>query len=62
MANDPRRRLAPRCPVCGRAASAESRPFCSPRCAQVDLGRWLSGGYAIPGGPEEATSQDDETA
>lgn len=62
MANDPKRRPTPPCPICGRAASAESRPFCSPRCAQVDLGRWLSGSYAIPGEPEDAASRDDETA
>ncbi len=37
------------CPVCGRPSRRESRPFCSERCRQVDLGRWLSGGYAIPG-------------
>jgi len=36
------------CPVCGRPAQAAFRPFCSPRCRQVDLGRWLSGAYAIP--------------
>ena len=29
------------------------RPFCSPRCADVDLGRWFSGDYAIPGPPPE---------
>lgn len=36
------------CPVCGKAAVAAYRPFCSRRCADVDLGRWLTGGYAIP--------------
>ena len=41
---------APRrlCPICGKPATAASRPFCSPRCADVDLNRWLSGVYAIP--------------
>lgn len=62
MANDPKPRPAPRCPVCGRAAAAESRPFCSTRCAQVDLGRWLSGAYAIPGEAEDAPGRDDESA
>ncbi|MBR0683222.1 DNA gyrase inhibitor YacG [Roseomonas eburnea] len=61
MATEPRPRPAARCPVCGRAASAESRPFCSPRCAQADLGRWLTGAYAIPGAPEDATGPDDES-
>jgi endogenous inhibitor of DNA gyrase (YacG/DUF329 family) len=37
------------CPVCGKPASDASRPFCSERCRDVDLNRWLSGSYAIPG-------------
>ncbi len=36
------------CPICGKPALAEFRPFCSRRCADVDLGRWLSGGYRLP--------------
>ena len=36
------------CPICGKPAAARYRPFCSRRCADVDLGRWLTGGYAIP--------------
>ena len=36
------------CPICRRQAEAEYRPFCSRRCADVDLQRWLVGGYAIP--------------
>ena len=36
------------CPICGKPATVESRPFCSPRCRQVDLNRWLTGAYAIP--------------
>ena len=41
---------APRhlCPICGKPAAEASRPFCSRRCADVDLNRWLSGVYAIP--------------
>ena len=39
------------CPVCGRPAAAEERPFCSRRCRAVDLNRWLQGAYAIPGRP-----------
>ncbi|MBN9587444.1 MAG: DNA gyrase inhibitor YacG [Alphaproteobacteria bacterium] len=41
----------PKCPICGKPAGADLRPFCSRRCADVDLGRWLKGGYAIPGAP-----------
>ena len=37
-----------KCPVCGKPARDEHRPFCSARCAQLDLGRWLNGGYTIP--------------
>jgi endogenous inhibitor of DNA gyrase (YacG/DUF329 family) len=36
------------CPVCAKPAAKAVRPFCSPRCRQVDLGRWLTGAYAIP--------------
>jgi endogenous inhibitor of DNA gyrase (YacG/DUF329 family) len=39
------------CPICGKPAAEQSKPFCSRRCADVDLGRWLKGGYAIPGAP-----------
>jgi uncharacterized protein len=41
---------APRkaCPICGKEATAAFRPFCSKRCADVDLNRWLSGVYAVP--------------
>ena len=53
----------PRCPICGKETDPEYRPFCSKRCADVDLQRWLSGTYAIPavedeGGPEEPSSED----
>ncbi|MCI0735926.1 MAG: DNA gyrase inhibitor YacG [Beijerinckiaceae bacterium] len=41
------------CPVCGKPAAFEARPFCSKRCADIDLHRWLYGVYAIPG-PEAA--------
>jgi endogenous inhibitor of DNA gyrase (YacG/DUF329 family) len=37
------------CPICGRIVSEKFRPFCSKRCADIDLHRWLSGSYAIPG-------------
>jgi len=36
-----------RCPICGKPAAVEFRPFCSRRCADVDLNRWLSGAYRI---------------
>jgi hypothetical protein len=43
---DPEHRGA--CPICGKPAAEASRPFCSPRCADVDLNRWLSGVYVVP--------------
>jgi uncharacterized protein len=41
------RHLAKPCPICRRPSFGGFRPFCSSRCADIDLGRWLSGGYAI---------------
>lgn len=38
----------PPCPLCGKPAQHQTRPFCSKRCADVDLSRWLGGVYAIP--------------
>jgi uncharacterized protein len=37
------------CPICGKEAQEETRPFCSKRCRDVDLNRWLSGSYVVPG-------------
>ena len=41
------------CPICGRSMEAAYKPFCSKRCADVDLQRWLSGAYVIPGDSDE---------
>ncbi|RFC62151.1 DNA gyrase inhibitor YacG [Fulvimarina endophytica] len=38
-----------RCPECSRPSAREHFPFCSERCKAVDLNRWLSGSYVIPG-------------
>lgn len=51
----------PGCPVCGKPQEAAYRPFCSKRCADVDLHRWLSDGYAIPGSAEEDDSDGAST-
>ncbi len=40
-----------KCPVCGKPRSQEHSPFCSTRCKDRDLVRWLADGYAIPGAP-----------
>ena len=47
--------MTPLCPICSRPLGdgARYRPFCSSRCADVDLGRWFNGSYAIPGPPPE---------
>ncbi len=42
------------CKNCKKPQSGDHKPFCSKRCADVDLGRWLKGGYAIPGRDGEA--------
>jgi hypothetical protein len=44
-----------KCPICGRPSDDRYRPFCSRRCADVDLARWLRGAYAIP---DKAESED----
>ncbi len=36
------------CPICAKDSDPKYRPFCSKRCADIDLGRWMSGRYAIP--------------
>ena len=41
------------CPICGKPAQAAFRPFCSARCADVDLNRWMSGLYSIEGDTDE---------
>lgn len=45
------------CPICGKPSAPEAAPFCSYRCANIDLGRWLGEKYALPA--EE--DQEDET-
>ena len=47
-------RSAKRCPICNKPAIEGVRPFCSKRCADVDLNRWLSGVYVIPAREEDA--------
>lgn len=39
------------CPICAAPRRTEYAPFCSKRCADIDLHRWLSGTYAVPGHP-----------
>ena len=53
------------CPICGNPVVEAFRPFCSRRCADIDLGRWLKEGYRVPSdeGPgegEPGSGQDDD--
>lgn len=47
-----------RCPVCAKFAAPGYEPFCSKRCADVDLHRWLSGAYAIPAPEDDGDAPD----
>lgn len=49
-----------KCPICGKPSQEQFRAFCSKRCADVDLSRWLKGAYAIPA--EEAEDEDEASA
>lgn len=42
------------CPICGEETRKQFRPFCSRRCADLDLGKWLTGAYSVPGEEGEA--------
>ncbi|MDH2342828.1 MULTISPECIES: DNA gyrase inhibitor YacG [unclassified Bradyrhizobium] len=46
------------CPICGKPQSEATRPFCSSRCRDVDLNRWLKGSYVIPGRDDEADGEE----
>ncbi len=51
-----------RCPICNKPTDKAYRPFCSARCRDIDLSRWLRGGYAIPGGRTEADEDGEDAA
>lgn len=44
------------CPICAKDTQQAFRPFCSKRCADIDLGKWLGGEYALPS--EDPDDQD----
>ena len=48
------------CPICGKPAQHEFRPFCSKRCADVDLNRWLGGVYRIETNEGDGEASADE--
>lgn len=56
-AKTPKRRA--RCPICGRPNEPAFRPFCSRRCRDLDLGRWLDGAYAVPAVETDEDGEED---
>ena len=48
------------CPICGKPRREDYDPFCSKRCADVDLHRWLKGSYVIPGSSGKPEPSDEE--
>ena len=61
MAEVVRLKPARKCPICGKPATQANYPFCSPRCQDIDLNRWLSDSYRAPTDEAPATpSKEDE--
>ena len=56
-ANDNRDAKSAPCDICGRPRVEKYPPFCSRRCADIDLYRWLKGSYVIPGGEESGDGE-----
>jgi endogenous inhibitor of DNA gyrase (YacG/DUF329 family) len=52
--------LKQRCPICRKPAAMDFRPFCSKRCAEIDLGRWLGGDYRIKTNEAPETPEDEK--
>lgn len=50
------------CPICHKESDAKLHPFCSRRCADIDLGRWLTGSYVIPGAESDGEIPADPPA
>ena len=55
--DQPAPRPTKRCSICGKPALQRFRPFCSKRCADIDLNRWLKGSYAVPVIEEDASAR-----
>lgn len=47
------------CPICKKPVDQKYKPFCSKRCADVDLGKWMNESYAIPAEDEELSEEDE---
>jgi endogenous inhibitor of DNA gyrase (YacG/DUF329 family) len=50
------------CPICGKPRDSKYAPFCSARCSDIDLGRWLKGSYVIPGRPPSEDGDEGESS
>ncbi|MEM7268087.1 MAG: DNA gyrase inhibitor YacG [Pseudomonadota bacterium] len=48
------------CPICNNDVSQKYRPFCSKKCADIDLGKWMTGAYALPSDDELKDEDIDE--
>lgn len=55
-------KTAGKCVICGKPQDAKYKPFCSKRCADVDLNRWFTGKYAIPAVEEDEPGPEDSDA
>lgn len=58
---DQARRSGRGCPICGAPPAGRYRPFCSARCADIDLARWLNESYRVPGDTAEPPVEPDNT-
>jgi len=52
----------PKCPICQQPTEARFRPFCSKRCADIDLSRWITGRYAIAGHADAEEDSESQSA
>ena len=61
MSEEPKPKPNP-CPICGKPATQRHKPFCSQRCATIDLARWITGSYRVPTdeAPEDAPQGGEE--
>jgi endogenous inhibitor of DNA gyrase (YacG/DUF329 family) len=49
------------CPICAKPSDPKLRPFCSARCAEIDLGRWFTGQYRVPAPPEDDPIESEDS-
>ena len=52
--------MAKDCPVCGKTATRPHLPFCSKRCADLDLSNWFKGSYAVPVAEQDDVPEDED--